>query len=160
MVKNKIFHSKRKICSLILVICLLTGSLTGCSTSIATRKTDDSNTLYAGYVGTSFPTSFMPWLSRDGIAPTVASMLYSTLFSYDDELGEFEPLTAKQWCYVDLEGRPLTEDGTFDGKIDYQAVEEYYENASEDYMVVRLELFDNVYWFDGEKLTVEDVYFC
>lgn len=159
MVKNKIFHSKRKICSLILVICLLTGSLTGCSTSIATRKTDDSNTLYAGYVGTSFPTSFMPWLSRDGIAPTVASMLYSTLFSYDDELGEFEPLTAKQWCYVDLEGRPLTEDGTFDGEIDYQAVEEYYENASEDYMVVRLELFDNVYWSDGEKLTVEDVYY-
>lgn len=159
MLKNKIFHSKRKICSLLLVICLLTISFSGCSTSIATRKTDDSNTLYVGYVGTSFPTSFMPWLSRDGIAPTVASMLYNTLFSYDDELGEFEPLIAKQWCYVDLEGYPLTEDGTFDGNNDYSAVEEYYSNVSEDYMVVRMELFDDIYWSDGEKLTVEDVYY-
>lgn len=159
MLKNKIFHSKRKICSLLLVICLLTISFSGCSTSIATRKTDDSNTLYVGYVGTSFPTSFMPWLSRDGIAPTVASMLYNTLFSYDDEIGEFEPLIAKQWCYVDLEGYPLTEDGTFDGNNDYSAVEEYYSNVSEDYMVVRMELFDDIYWSDGEKLTVEDVYY-
>lgn len=159
MLKNKIFHSKRKICSLLLVICLLTISFSGCSTSIATRKTDDSNTLYVGYVGTSFPTSFMPWLSRDGIAPTVASMLYNTLFSYDDELGEFESLIAKQWCYVDLEGYPLTDDGTFDGNNDYSAVEEYYSNVSEDYMVVRMELFDDIYWSDGEKLTVEDVYY-
>lgn len=159
MLKNKIFHLKRKICSLLLVICLLTISFSGCSTSIATRKTDDSNTLYVGYVGTSFPTSFMPWLSRDGIAPTVASMLYNTLFSYDDELGEFEPLIAKQWCYVDLEGYPLTEDGTFDGNNDYSAVEKYYSNVSEDYMVVRMELFDDIYWSDGEKLTVEDVYY-
>lgn len=159
MLKNKIFHSKRKICSLLLVICLLTICFSGCSTSIATRKTDDSNTLYVGYVGTSFPTSFMPWLSRDGIAPTVASMLYNTLFSYDDEIGEFEPLIAKQWCYVDLEGYPLTEDGTFDGNNDYSAVEEYYSNVSEDYMVVRMELFDDIYWSDGEKLTVEDVYY-
>lgn len=135
------------------------GSLTGCSTSIDTRKTDDSSALYVGYVGTSFPTSFMPWLSRDGIAPTVASMLYNTLFSYDDETGSYKPLTAKQWCYVDLEGKPLTDDGTYDGAIDYQAVEEYYNGTTEDYMVVRVELFDDIYWSDGEKLTVEDVYY-
>ena len=96
----------------------------------------------------------MPWLSRDGIAPTVASMLYNTLFSYDEDTGSYEPLTARQWCYVDLEGRPLTEDGTFDGAIDYQAVDAYYSASSEDYMVVRVELYDNIYWSDGEKLTV------
>ncbi len=157
---NKIGHKKRGL-SFLLAVCICLGSLslTGCSTTIATRKEDSSSTLYVGHVGTSFPTSFMPWLSRDGIAPTVASMLYNTLFSYDDETGSFAPLTAKQWCYVDLEGQPLTKDGTFDGEIDYQAVEEYYNGTTEDYMVVRLELFDNVYWSDGEKLTVEDVYY-
>lgn len=144
---------------LILCISICSLSVTGCSTSIAVRKEDTSSTLYVGHVGTSFPTSFMPWLSRDGIAPTIASMLYNTLFSYDSETGAFESLTAKQWCYVDLEGQPLTKDGTFDGEIDYQAVEEYYDAAPEDYMVVRLELFDNIYWSDGEKLTVEDVYY-
>lgn len=134
-------------------------SLTGCGTSIDSRKNDDSSTLYVGYVGTSFPTSFMPWLSRDGIAPTIACMLYNTLFSYDDDTGAYTPLTAKQWCYADLEGNPLTDDGTWDGQIDYQAVEEYYGASAEDYMVVRVELYDNIYWSDGEKLTVEDVYY-
>ena len=138
---------------------LTTMCLTGCDTSIDSRKADVSNTLYVGHVGTSFPTSFMPWLSRDGIAPTVASMVYNTLFSYDDESGSFEPLTAKQWCYVDLEGRPLTVDGTFDGEIDYSAVEEYYNASTEDYMMVRIELHNDIYWHDGEKLTVEDVYY-
>lgn len=154
-------HRKRKIIALGLAICMLFGtiSLTGCDTSIDSRKTDTSNTLYVGHVGTSFPTSFMPWLSRDGIAPTIASMVYNTLFSYDDETGEFAPLTAKQWCYVDLEGNPLTVDGTFDGEIDYGAVAEYYGASSEDYMVVRIELHDDIYWHDGEKLTVEDVYY-
>lgn len=152
-------RSAGRLTALLLAVCMLTAGLTGCSTSIDTRKTDDSSTLYVGYVGTSFPTSFMPWLSRDGIAPTVASMLYNTLFSYDDDTGTYAPLTAKQWCYVDLEGRPLTDDGTYDGAIDYQAVEEYYSASSEDYMVVRVELYDDIYWSDGEKLTVEDVYY-
>lgn len=155
MLKNK------RNLALLLCICILISSLglTGCDTSIDSRKTDNSSTLYVGHVGTSFPTSFMPWLSRDGIAPTVASMLYNTLFSYDDESGEFAPLAAKQWCYVDLEGNPLTSDHTFDSEIDYQAVEEYYGSVSEDYMVVRIELHDDIYWSDGEKLTVEDVYY-
>ena len=127
-----------------LLICLLMQCLVGCSTSIGQRKTDDSSTLYVGYVGSSFPTSFMPWLSRDGIAPTVASMLYDTLFSYDEESGDFEPLTAKRWCYVDLEGAPLTVDGTYGSENDYEAVENYYSARTEDYMAVRIELFDNV----------------
>lgn len=151
---------KIKKCVTIFLVCsLLAGSLTGCATSIDSRKNDDSSTLYVGYVGTSFPTSFMPWLSRDGIAPTIASMVYSTLFSYDDDSGSFEPSLAKQWCYVDLEGNPLTTDQTYDGDIDYQAVEEYYSAVPEDYMVVRVELCEDAYWSDGEKVTAEDVYY-
>lgn len=145
--------------ALLLALCVLAAGLSGCGTTIDSRKADESSTLYVGHVGTSLPTSFMPWLSRDGIAPTVASMVYNTLFSYDDDAGDFEPLTAKSWCYVDLEGQPLTTDGTFTGENDYQAVEEYYGAAREDYMVVRVELFDDVHWSDGEKLTVEDVYY-
>ena len=117
---------KKRLLSLLLMVCLINFSLTGCGTSIAERKADTSSTLYVGHVGTSFPKSFMPWLSREGIAPTVASMLYNTLFSYDEETGNYQPLIGKQWCYVDLEGKPLTVDGTFDGEIDYQEVDEYY----------------------------------
>ena len=146
----------------LLLACILSvqaSALCGCSTSIAARNNDDSMTLYVGCVGTSFPTSFMPWLSRDGIAPTVASMLYNTLFTYDAENGEFEPLIARRWCYVDLEGEPLTDDGTYDGAIDYKRVEQYYSGRPEEYMAVRVELFDNVLWSDGERLTVDDVYY-
>ena len=135
-------------------------SLSGCgSASIAERREDQSSTLYVGVVGTSFPTSFMPWLSRDGIAPTVASMVYNTLFSYNSRTDHYDPLIAKQWCYVDLEGNPLTEDGTVDSENDYAAIEQYYTASPEDYAVVRVELHDNVRWSDGEPLTVEDVYY-
>lgn len=137
----------------------LTAILSGCSTSISARKNDTSSTLYVGYVGTSFPTSFMPWLSRDGIAPTVASMIYSTLFSYDEARGDFSPLLGKSWCYVDLEGNPLTLDGTYSGGNDSSAVSEYYDSVQEDYMAVRIEIFDGIRWSDGEKVTVEDVYY-
>ena len=138
---------------------LIPSSGCACSTSIAQRRGDKSATLYVGHVGTSFPTSFMPWLSRDGIAPTVASMLYNTLFSYDDETGGYSPLIAKSWCYVDLEGKPLTVDGAYSGEIDYDAVERYYSSSIEQHMAVRIELFDDVFWTDGERLTVEDVYY-
>ena len=105
----------------------------GCAdASIAERRQDTSSTLYTGYVGTSFPTSFMPWLSRDGIAPTVASMIYNTLFSYDTDSGTYAPLTAKSWCYVDLEGQPLTQDQTFQTANDNEAVENYYSTRKED----------------------------
>lgn len=152
---------RKKIIAWILCISMILSAvaLTGCETAIDGRKTDATNTLYVGHVGTSFPTSFMPWLSRDGIAPTIASMLYSTLFSYDEDAGSFAPLLGKSWCYVDLEGNPLTKDGTFEGEIDYEAVENYYENRAEDFMAVRVQIHDNVKWSDGEKVTVEDVYY-
>ena len=152
----------KRITSLFLILIIASVTLlSGCSgdTSIAERRNDKSSTLYVGYVGSSFPTSFMPWLSRDGIAPTVASMVYNTLFSYSEESGEFEPLLGKNWCYVDLEGEPLTKDGSYEGENDYDKVEEYYSQRPEDYMVVRVELFDNIFWSDGKKMTVEDVYY-
>ena len=150
---------RRRITALFLALSALMWLFTGCTTSVGQRKTDTSSTLYVGSVGTSFPTSFMPWLSRDGIAPTVASMLYSTLFTYDNETGDFAPLLAKRWCYMNFEGEALTLDGSYDSEIDYDAVETYYEGRTEDYMVVRVELYDNIMWSDGEPMTVEDVYY-
>ena len=151
---------KKKMCIIIALIICMSAFLTGCAqSSIAGRRSDTSSTLYVGYVGTSFPTSFMPWLSRDGIAPTVASMVYNTLFSYDSDSAQYTPLIAKKWCYVDYDGQPLTQDNTFATDNDYEKVEEYYTSSKEDYMVVRIELNDDVYWSDKEKLTVEDVYY-
>ena len=153
--------SMRRYTALLLAVCvILTMGLSGCgSAAIAERRQDKSSTLYVGCVGTSFPSSFMPWLSRDGIAPTVASMVYNTLFSYNAGTGEYYPVIAKKWCYVTLEGQPLTEDGSFDSENDYGAIEEYYTNSKENYAVVRIELHDDIFWSDGTPLTVEDVYY-
>ena len=142
------------LCAAVLSATLLA---TGCGTSIAERREDDSSTLYVGSVSTSaFPTTFFPWQSRDGIAPTVASLIYNTLFSLDEETGEYEPSIAKEWCYTDLQGNPLTDET---GAIDYDLVEAYYTQQDSDYMVVKLTLFDDATWSDGEKVTVEDVYY-
>ena len=150
----------KKLAGVLAMVFAVSFLFSGCAdSSIAERRQDISSTLYTGYVGTSFPTSFMPWLSRDGIAPTVASMIYNTLFSYDTDSGTYAPLTAKSWCYVDLEGQPLTQDKTFQTANDNEAVQAYYGTRKEDYMAVRIELYDNVYWSDGEKLTVGDVLF-
>lgn len=147
----------RKITALALGALLLSATaLAGCGTSIAERRTDDSSTLYVGEVSTAFPTSFMPWLSRDGVATTVASMVYNTLFTFDEETGDYLPTIGKEWCYTDLEGNELR---TSEGEIDYDAVEEYYSQTSEDYMVVKVTLFDNATWSDGEPVTVEDIYY-
>ena len=153
-------RGKRKI-SLLLAACMLCAAcLTGCgSASIAERREDDSSTLYVGSVGTSFPTSFMPWLSREGIAPTVASMIYNTLFSYNPDSGEYNSVLGKRWCYVDLEGQPLTEDGTVNTGNDFSKIEKYYTESTEDYAVVRVELNEGIKWTDGKPLTVEDVYY-
>ena len=133
----------RKITALALGALLLSATaLAGCGTSIAERRTDDSSTLYVGEVSTAFPTSFMPWLSRDGVATTVASMVYNTLFTFDEETGDYLPTIGKEWCYTDLEGNELR---TSEGEIDYDAVEEYYSQTSEDYMVVKVTLFDGSY---------------
>ena len=126
-------------------------------------RNDKTNTLYVGYVGSSFPTSYMPWQSRDGIAPTISSMLYSTLFSYDDLTGNYDPLLGKSWCYTDKKGVALTKE---DGTIDYDKVAETYKEEQEmsdtnrkKYMVVRVELNENAKWTDGTPVTVDDVYF-
>jgi peptide/nickel transport system substrate-binding protein len=114
-------------------------------------------------VGTSFPSSYMPWQSRDGIAPTISSILYSTLFSYDDLTGLYEPLLADNWCYTDKQGNKLTLE---DGSIDYAAVAETYKEEQslsdtnrKKYMVVRVELNKDAKWSDGTPVTVDDVYF-
>lgn len=130
-------------------------SAAGCNTSIAERRTDTSSTLYVGYVSSAFPTTFMPWSSRDGIAPTVASLIYNTLFTFDEETGEYLPSVAKSWCYTDYEGKPLVTDG----EIDYGKVEKYYADDSRQYMVVKIVLHDDATWSDGEPVTAEDVYY-
>ncbi len=148
----------RKITALalgVLMVFTATG-LAGCGTSIAERRTDTTSTLYVGEISSAFPTSFMPWLSRDGVATTVSSLIYNTLFNFDEETGEYLPLLGKEWCYTDLEGNELR---TPDGDVDYRAVEEYYSQTKEDYMLVKVTLHDGMTWSDGEPVTVEDVYY-
>ncbi|MFW5889214.1 MAG: ABC transporter substrate-binding protein [Bacillota bacterium] len=145
----------KKAITLIFVI-IIVFTVTGCRANEYERRTDESNTLYVGSVGASFPTSFMPWLSRDGIAPTIASMLYNTLFDFDDQTGEFLELIGKEWYYVDKDGNPIL---TNDGKIDYDRLENIYAEDDNNYLVVKIIIHDDIYWHDGEKLTVEDVYY-
>ena len=138
--------------------------LTGCMQIDYPCRTDPTNTLYVGVVQSSFPTAFMPWLSRDGIAPTIASMIYSTLFSYDDDTGEFEPSLAREWCYVDAAGAPIVTDS---GSIDYDRLEtdgvktltNPQTRKTEDYLTVRIELDPRARWSDGEPVTADDVYY-
>jgi len=138
--------------------------LTGCQKIEYPCRTDPANTLYVGVVQSSFPSAFMPWLSREGIAPTIASMLYSTLFSYDDDTGEFEPSLAKEWCYVDAQGLPIVTDS---GTIDYDRLEtdgvktltNPQNRKTEQYLTVRIELDPRARWSDGEPVTADDVYY-
>ena len=153
----------QKILALLLLLSMLTALVSCGNTNNAQCRSDKTNTLYVGYVGTSFPTSYMPWQSRDGIAPTVSSILYSTLFSYDDLTGNYDSLLAKSWCYTDKSGTPLTKE---DGGIDYDKVAQTYaaeqtlsETNKKKYMVVRIELNENAKWSDGTPVTVDDVYF-
>lgn len=152
-----------------LVVCLILVAgaamlLTGCQKNEYPRRTDATNTLYVGVVQSSFPSAFMPWLSRDGIAPTIASMLYSTLFSYDDDTGGFLPNLAQQWYYVDAQGRPIV---TETGDIDYDRLETEGVNTlinpqngrTEQYLTVRVELDSRARWSDGTPVTADDVYY-
>ncbi len=155
--KYRMKQIMKKITLLILTatIAATTVMATGCKTSIAERRNDTSSTLYVGYVSSAFPTTFFPWSSRDGIAPTVASFIYNTLFSLDTETNEYLPSLAKDWCYTDLEGNEMR----VNGEIDYDEVERYYSDDKKDYMVVKVTLHDNATWSDGEPVTVEDVYY-
>lgn len=152
---------------LIACLALMAGTamlLTGCQGNEYPCRTDPTNTLYVGVVESSFPSAFMPWLSREGIAPTIASMLYSTLFSYDDETGGFLPGLAREWYYVDTNGAPiLTESGT----IDYERLQadgvktlrNPQTGQTEQYLTVRIELDPGARWSDGQPLTADDVYY-
>ena len=156
-------HYRRRALALLLAVVMIL-PLCACSNNDnAQCRSDKTNTLYVGYVGTSFPSSYMPWQSRDGIAPTISSILYSTLFSYDDLTGLYEPLLADNWCYTDKQGNKLTLE---DGFIDYAAVAETYKEEQslsdtnrKKYMVVRVELNKDAKWSDGTPVTVDDVYF-
>lgn len=149
---------QRLISSILCIILIISAAgFSGCKSSISERREDESSTLYVGCIASSFPVSFMPWLSREGIAPTISSMLYNTLFSFDEKSGEYQSLLGKDWCYTDYSGNEFR---TGEGKIDYAAVEEYYSDPdSLDYMVVKVTLFDNITWSDGQPLTVDDVYY-
>ena len=138
--------------------------LSGCMNIDYPCRTDLTNTLYVGVVQSSFPTAFMPWLSRDGIAPTIASMLYSTLFSYDDDTGDFEPSLARDWYYVDAQGLPIvTESGSTDyDRLEAEGVKTLTNpqtRKTEQYLTVRIELDSRARWSDGEPVTADDVYY-
>lgn len=138
--------------------------LAGCQKNEYPRRVDPTNTLYVGVVESSFPVAFMPWLSREGIAPTIASMLYSTLFSYDDETGGFLPGLAREWSYVTARGAPIR---TESGSIDYERVEAEgvrtlrnpQTGKNESYLTVRIELDSRARWSDGRPVTADDVYY-
>jgi len=140
----------------LLMVMLLSFFALGCSSNEYERRSDTTNTLYVGAVASSFPVSFMPWLSRDGIAPTISSMIYSTLFSYDEETGLFVSSIAKEWYFVDETGDPIV---TESGHIDYDRLEEIYSSSSKTYLPVKIILNEDVTWTDGVPLTVEDVYY-
>lgn len=150
--------SSRVVCKriLALLLCLSCLVLTGCSGGNYARRTDNTRTLYIGVVGSSFPVSYMPWFSRDGIAPTISSMVFSTLLSYDEETASYEPALAAEWYYVDREGNPIL---TEDGQVDYDRLESEYSGSDTQCIPIRFKLNENATWSDGTKVTVEDIYF-
>ena len=131
-------------------------TLSGCGGQEVARRGDASSTLYIGEVGAAFPTSFMPWLSRDGIAPTISSMVYSTLLDYDEATDTFGPKLASSFAYLDKELNPIV---TADGQVDYDRLEEVYGGSDTAFIPVRFELNKNATWSDGTPVTAEDVYF-
>jgi len=139
-----------------LLLCLFCLALSGCQGGSYVRRTDNSRTLYIGVVGSSFPVSYMPWFSRDGIAPTIASMVYSTLLSYDEATDTYEPGLCSEWCYVDRKGNPIL---TEDGKVDYAKLESEYAGRDTQCIPIRFKLNENATWSDGTPVTTKDIYF-
>lgn len=140
---------------LILVLSIIIIPMVGCQHAGQIHR-PDPNTLYVGSVQTSFPSAYMPWLSREGIAPTIAGMLYDSLFSYNEETGNYDASIGREWYYVDQEGEPIL---TEDGSIDYARLEEIYGDPKHQYLAVKVIIHDNITWSDGEPVTVEDVYY-
>lgn len=140
---------------LIIMMGIMVLCLTSCQNPGQIHR-PNADTLYVGSVQASFPTAYMPWLSREGIAPTIAGMLYDSLFSYDEDTGNFVPSIGQEWYYVDQAGEPIL---TEDGSIDYARLEEVYSDPSHKYLAVKVIIHDNITWSDGKPLTVEDVYY-
>lgn len=129
---------KFKKISLFLSMILIFTALAGCSSKKSARYEDESFTLYVGYVSEAFPTTYMPWLSNQGISTTISSLVYNTLFTMDNATGEYIPSIAKSYEYVIPPGQVSEE---------------------QDYLAVKIVLDENATWSDGEKVTAEDVYF-
>lgn len=141
---------------LALLLCVCCFALSGCQGGTYARRTDNTRTLYIGVVGSSFPVSYMPWFSRDGIAPTIASMVYSTLLSYDDATDTYEPSLCSEWYYVDRQGNPIL---TEDGQVDYAKLESEYSGRDTQSIPIRFKLDENATWSDGTPVTTKDIYF-
>lgn len=129
---------KTRVVIVSLIAVLVLSMVTGCGGKGSERARDKSFTLYVGHVSASLPTTYMPWLSNADIATTIASLLYDTLFTYDDELDEFVGRIATRWAYV---------------------VPPEQVPASQDYLEVRVELDRKATWNDGKPVTSKDVYF-
>ncbi len=140
---------------LALVLSIIIIPLVGCTGPSQSHR-PDPNTLYVGSVQTSFPSAYMPWLSREGIAPTIAGLLYDSLFSYDDDAGVYLPVIGMEWYYVDEDGEPIVTD---EGLIDYARLEEAYGGPEHQYLRIKVIIHDGMTWSDGHPLTVEDVYY-
>ena len=139
-----------------LLLLLVAVAVSGCGGQEIARRGDTSSTLYIGEVGAAFPTSFMPWLSRDGVAPTISSMVYSTLLDYDEATDTFRPKLAASFAYLDRDLQPIV---TPDGQVDYDRLEEVYGGSDTSFIPVRFQLNPDAAWSDGVKVTAEDVYF-
>lgn len=133
---NKI--SKKLICILIISLICFNFSACGSKASSSQRFNDKSNTLYVGNVSASLPSTYMPWLSNQGISTTISSLVFDTLFTFDDEVGDFEQRLGVTWEYV----------------VDPELVPQ-----EQDYLEVKIVLSDNAFWNDGEPVTSKDIYF-
>ncbi len=129
---------RSKLMATLLIIVVAAALTTGCAQKVSDRYADKSFTLYVGHVSASLPATYMPWLSNADISTTLASLVYDTLFTYDDETAQFIGRLAKTWSYV---------------------VPPELVPASQDYLEVRLELDPTAKWSDGKPVTAKDIYF-
>jgi ABC-type transport system substrate-binding protein len=129
---------KLRSATFLLLIVFLVNSIAGCSGNTSERLKDKSFSLYAGNISDSLPSTYMPWLSNQGISTTISSSIYNTLFSYDEETGEYTPGLGEKWEYV---------------------VPPEYVPENQDYVEVKITLFKNATWSDETPVTSKDVYF-
>lgn len=133
---NKI--NKKLMCILLIALMLFNLSACGSKAASSQRFNDKSNTLYVGNVSASLPSTYMPWLSNQGISTTISSMIFDTLFSFDEKIGDFKQRLGMTWEYV----------------VDPELVPQ-----EQDYLEVKIVLSDNAFWSDGEPVTAKDIYF-